>query len=159
MNKQALVEAVCSKLEADLVAMKEAARATYDAATNEESTPENEYDTRALEASYLAGAQAKRVLEIERQLLALRKIEIKTFSENDPADITALIDVEHNGKSQTFFLMPGGGGISLSQNGKSVQVISPTSPLGQSLIGTRKGDDVVVEIGSKTQEYEILKIA
>jgi hypothetical protein len=50
MNKAMLVEAICKQLEVDLEAMKVAAKATHDAATNEESTPENEYDTRALEA-------------------------------------------------------------------------------------------------------------
>lgn len=159
MNKTALAEAICKQLEIDLAGMKEAARATHEAAVGEESIPENEYDTRALEASYLAGAQAKRALEIERQLNAVRKIEIKKFSDKDPIDVTALIEVEHNGKTQMLFLMPGGGGLALSQDGKSINVVTPNSPLGGVLIGNRVGDDAVLEIGSRIQEYEILKIS
>lgn len=158
MNKSALVEAICKQLEVDLQAMKEAARATHDAATNEESTPENEYDTRALEASYLAGAQSKRAAEIERQLLAVRKTEIKIFGKDDVIAPSALIEVEHNGKNQFLFLMPGGGGLTLSQDGNSVSVISPNSPLGQALIGTKAGDEAIIEVGARVQEYEILGV-
>lgn len=159
MNKTALAEAICKQLEIDLEGMKEAARNTHEAAVGEESTPENEYDTRALEASYLAGAQAKRALEIERQLSAVKKIEIKKFSAKDAIAITALIEVEYNGKNQLLFLMPGAGGLTLSQDGKSINVVTPNSPLGEALNGTRVGDEVVVQIGSRTQEYEILNIS
>lgn len=159
MNKAALVESICKQLEADLEAMKEAARATHDAATNEESTPENEYDTRALEASYLAGAQAKRATEMERQLLAVRMMEIKNFSKNDAVAAGALIEVEHNGKNQLLFLMPGGAGLTVSHDGKSINVITPNSPLGSALIGTKAGDDAVIQVGGRTQEYEILNVS
>ena len=158
MNKSALVEAICKQLEQDLEAMKEAARATHDAATNEESTPENEYDTRALEASYLAGAQSKRAAEIERQLLAVRQTKIERFGEDDAIAPSALVEVEHNDKHQLLFLMPGGGGLTLSQDGKSVNVISPNSPLGQALIGAKAGDDAVITVGARVQEYEILNV-
>lgn len=159
MNKAVLVEAICRQLEVDLEAMKIAAKATHDAATNEESTPENEYDTRALEASYLAGAQAKRTVEIERQLTAVRKVEIKKFGKDEPIAASALVEVEHNGKIQFLFLMPGGGGLTLSHDGKSISVITPNSPLGQALVGTKAGDDAVIEIGARVQEYEILSVS
>lgn len=159
MNKAILVEAICKQLEIDLEAMKVAAKATHDAATNEESTPENEYDTRALEASYLAGAQAKRAAEIERQLLAVRKVEIKEFNKDEPIAATALVEVEHNGKNQFLFLMPGGGGLTLSHDGNSISVITPNSPLGQALVGNKAGDEAVIQIGARIQEYEILGVS
>ena len=159
MNKSALVEAICKQLELDLEAMKIAAKATHDAATNEESTPENEYDTRALEASYLAGAQAKRATEIEQQLLAVRKTQLKKFAKDDAVAASALVEVEHNGKNQWLFLMPGGGGLTLSQDGKSVSVISPNSPLGKALLDAKAGDEAVIEVGARIQEYEILSVS
>ncbi len=60
-----------------MIILKEAALATYEAATHEESKPENEYDTRGLEASYLAGAQAKRTAEIEELLIILKHLDVK----------------------------------------------------------------------------------
>ena len=91
MNKQKLVDIFIEQLEHDLIALKEAARATYEAATHEESKPENEYDTRGLEASYLAGAQAKRAGEIDEVLSLFRHLEFKSFGPQTPIAATALV--------------------------------------------------------------------
>ena len=60
INKSSLVDHIKKQLTEDFEILKAAALATYEDATHEESKPENEYDTRGLEASYLAGAQGKR---------------------------------------------------------------------------------------------------
>lgn len=158
MNKQNLVKSICEKLEADLLILQDAARATYDAATNEESKPENEYDTRALEASYLAGAQAKRVGEIEELLFVFKNLEIKSFKNTDAILSTALVEVESDDKKSFVFLMSKGGGIQLHIESMFVQIITPHSPLGEALLGLKVGDVAVVESAKKILEYEILSI-
>jgi transcription elongation GreA/GreB family factor len=55
--------------------------------------------------------------------------------------------------------MPGGGGLTLSHDGKSISVITPSSPLGQALVGAKAGDEVVIQIGARIQEYEILAVS
>ncbi len=157
MNKQKLIDKICQQLEADLLAQKAAAKATYEAATNEESKPENEYDTRALEASYLAGAQAKRVSEIEAQLTVYKYIEIKDFTSKTPIASTALVELLDEKEKRSFiFLLPQGGGLNISWEGKQLQVITLNSPLGEALVGLRVGDQFLVEIGKHSKEYEII---
>ncbi len=158
MDKSNLVKSICKKLEADLVILQDAARATYDAATNEESKPENEYDTRALEASYLASAQAKRVGEIEELLFVFKNLEIKNFKSTDAVLSTALIEVESDNRKSFVFLMSKGGGIQLEIESMPVQIITPHSPLGEALLGLKVGDVAVVEGAKKILEYEILSI-
>lgn len=158
MNKHKLVDAICEKLEADLVVLKDAARATYDAATNEESKPENEYDTRALEASYLAGAQAKRVGEIEELIFVFKNLEIKNFKNTDAILSTALVEVELENKKSFVFLMSKGGGITLNIDSFTVQIITPHAPLGEALLGLKVGDTAIVESAKKIFEYDILSI-
>ncbi|MGZ5278690.1 MAG: hypothetical protein ACXWC9_02035, partial [Pseudobdellovibrionaceae bacterium] len=96
MNKQVLIQKIVVHLEKELVALKEAAIATYEAATNEESKPENEYDTRGLEASYLAGAQAKRVGEIEELIFIYKDLHVRSFSPDESIASTALVEVSLN---------------------------------------------------------------
>ena len=156
MNKKSLVEAFIRQLEADLLMMKAAAQATYEAATGEESKPENEYDTRGLEASYLAGAQAKRAGEIDEVLSLFKNLEVREFTAQDPVQATSLVEVESNGKRSFVFVMPKGGGVSLNFEGKTVQLITPNSSLGEALVGLKVGDIAEVEIGDKVREYEIL---
>lgn len=159
MDKKKLLAAICTQLEKDLEIQKAAALATYQAATNEESKAENEYDTRGLEASYLAGAQAKRVGEIEELLTIYKFIEIKDFKENDLIDSTALVKVDLNGKKSLLFLLPKGGGVTISYEGQNIQVITPSSPLGEALLGLKKDDVAVVENAQQTKEYDIISVS
>lgn len=158
MDKAKLVQKIIDQLEKDLVTLKSAALATYAAATGEESKPENEYDTRALEASYLAGAQAKRVVETEASLLVFQNLKLKSFAQNAPIESTAVVDLELDGKQLTVFLAPARGSITVPHEGRSVQVITPQSPLGEALLGLRTDDVAVVEKGTRRLEYEILGV-
>lgn len=163
MNKEKLVEHIISILENDLRAAIEAAHATYEAATHEENKPENEYDTRGLEASYLAGAQAKRVGEIEETLYLFKHTMLTKFSSKDAIGATALVKVQllNNSKQPQISLaliMPKGGGLHFNFDNFPVQVITPNSPLGEALVGMKKGEIATIEVGPQTREYEILDL-
>ncbi|WII72594.1 hypothetical protein QJS83_01755 [Bdellovibrio sp. 22V] len=158
MDKKKLVEVIRTQLEQDIVVLKAAALATYEAATHEESKPENEYDTRGLEASYLAGAQAKRIAEIEELLVILKHLDVKNFGPNDKITSSALVEVESNGKTNFFFILAKGGGVSVKFEGRTVQIITPNSPLGEALLDQKEGGSAVVENGDQFREYDIIKV-
>ena len=158
MDKQKLIETVCLQLEKDLSTLKDAARATHEAATSEESKPENQYDTRAIEASYLAEAQAKRVLEIEEQLGIFKSISLKEFAPHDSIAPLALVETTCNGKRSFILLMMKGGGLSFRFESQSVLTITPHSPLGEALIGLKAGDIAEVENGDHVHEYKIISV-
>ena len=159
MNKLILINDIIEKLEEELKAAKSAALQTYAAATGEESRPENEYDTRALEASYLAGAQSKRVAEIEEALNLYKYLEPKSYQSSDPIGPCALIELDFEGKKSLVFLTPASGGLIVQSQGKTVQVLTPKSPLGEALLTLHTGDVAVVEKGSRALEYEIFSIS
>ena len=158
MDKQKLIKDLIQQLESDLQALKVAALANYEAATHEENKPENEYDTRGLEASYIAGAQAKRAGEIEELIFTFRDIQIRHFTKTDPIQSTALVEVSHQGKKSFVFVLPKGGGVILKVGSTPVQTVTPTSPLGEALMGLKVGDLALVETGAKTREYETLSL-
>lgn len=158
MDKKKLIETIRAQLSSDLAVLKQAAQATYEAATHEESKPENEYDTRGLEASYLAGAQAKRIAEIEELLVIYKHVDAKNFGPNDKINATALVEVEYNGKHSFFFIMAKGGGLSVPFEGRTIQVITPNSPLGEALQDLKVGGVAVVESGDQFREYEVINV-
>lgn len=158
MDKRQLLDKIREKLESERLVLIDAAKATYEAATHEESRPENEYDTRGLEASYLAGAQAKRVADIEEMITICRTLDVKQFGPASPIASSALVHVEYNNKKSYVFLMPKGGGISIEHEGKMIQVIAPNSPLGMALINHKTGDIAAVETADDIKEYEILSV-
>ena len=158
MDKQELVKRVIEKLEAERRSLAEAALNTYEAATHEESHAEDQYDTRGLEASYLAGAQAKRVAEIDQFILSLRFLESKAFGKEDAISATALVELDHDGKATWCFLLPKGGGMSGEFEGHQVQIVTPKSPMGEALVGRHAGDLALVDTGKETREYEIVSV-
>lgn len=158
IKKSKLIEVLAEQTEKELEIVRASAKETYDAATNEESKPENEYDTRALEASYLAMAQSKRISELEELLTIYKFTQMKDFTDQDPIGPTALVEVELNGRRSFVLLMPKGGGQAIQFQGHPVQIITPHSPLGEALVGLKAGDEAIVEMGSQTREYEILSV-
>lgn len=159
MDKGNLAKAFRTRLEDELMAIKEAARATHEAATHEEAKAENQYDTRAIEASYLAGAQAKRAGEIDEILSLFVNIPLKAFKPDDPISSTAYVVLESGGKESHVLLMPKGGGFSLSYEGVVIKIVTPSSHLGEALLDRHQGETVDVEIGDQLRPYRILSIA
>lgn len=158
MNKKELIKHLIELTKVNLQIAVEAAQNTYDIATHEENKAENKYDTRGLEASYLAGAQALRVADIKSTLTSYEGIEIKSFKNDSKIALSALIEVCTQSKNTLVLLMPKGGGQILNFENKQIQVITPDSPLGKQLIGRTTGDIFEITMGSLKKEYEIINL-
>ncbi|MCA9555143.1 MAG: hypothetical protein KC933_34240, partial [Myxococcales bacterium] len=79
MDKVALLAQIRAALEAELAAITASAADARSAATHEDAKPENQYDTRGLEASYLAGAQAGRAQDLAARIANLEFIQLKAY--------------------------------------------------------------------------------
>jgi transcription elongation GreA/GreB family factor len=158
VDKKALINIIIEKLEEERNALAQAAMSTYEAATHEESEAEDQYDTRGLEASYLAGAQAKRVIDLEQFITYCKFLDVKNFGEDTPINASALVELDHDGKISWVFLLPKGGGMSVDFGGHTIQIVTPKSPLGEALVGRHAGDVALVDTGKETREYEIVSV-
>jgi transcription elongation GreA/GreB family factor len=160
MNKSEIIQKFIESIEAELSVLKKAAKDTADYATDSENKPENKYDTRGLEASYLAGAQAQRVAEMRDVLLCFRSTTIKKFHEqkNPVVAISALVEAISNDKTSYLLIMPLGGGQTIKIQDETVQVVTPNSPLGKALIGQAEGEVITILAGGAKREYEIASI-
>ena len=152
MDKRIIFEQLKKEIEKNLELAIKAAENTYDIATHEENKAENKYDTRGLEASYLAGAQAERVRELRETLGVISNLKMKPFADEDKIALTALIKISSSEKELWLLLLPKGGGQSCSFQGQLIQVITPESPLGKGLIGREVED--TVQVKDKTYEIE-----
>jgi transcription elongation GreA/GreB family factor len=137
-SKQELHAALLSTIAAELAVAERAYRATRQGATHEEAKPENDKDTRALEQSYLARGQAKRIEELRAGLAALERMPVDVFAEGAAVALGAVVELSEESGDTTVLVAPCGGGTKL-RNG-AVQVVTPQSPLGRGLLGKREGD-------------------
>jgi len=159
MNKRAVIKKIIAKLTADMELSIKAARTAHEEATHEESKAEGKYDTRGLEAAYLAGGQARQAAEIEKSIVEYESIALQKFSAKDPVDLTALVEMESDGERIFYFLGPASGGLELMHDGRQILVITPQAPLGQNLIGKKQGDKVKMKIGGLPVEYRIVSVS
>jgi transcription elongation GreA/GreB family factor len=141
--------------------MRQAAESARVAATHEENKPENDKDTRGLEAGYLAGAQAERALELNRTRDLLMSLAPRAFAPDERIAALALVEVEDtdSGERSTFFIVPVAGGKKITVEKTVVAIVSPASPFGDAVMGKRVGDVVEVPLGKKTKEFEIVSLA
>ncbi len=158
MDKQELIQKFATVIAQDLAIFTQAALAAHEAATHTESKAEDQYDTRAVEASYLAGAQSKRAMELEEMRALYQHVDLRPFGPETPIASTALVQLECDGKATFYLVMPKGGGLSVTQEGKTVHVVTPLSPLGQAVMGRKVGDSVDVAVQRTIKEYEIVKV-
>jgi len=140
VNKRALVRKVIERLKADVTLYARAAMTARAEATDEQSKAENKYDTRGLEASYLARGQSKQLAQTESAIESLEAFHPRRFSEADGIDVGALVELEQGRERDFYLIAPCGGGTEIEWEGREIMVITPQSPLGQQLNGRRKGE-------------------
>jgi transcription elongation GreA/GreB family factor len=158
MDRARVIDAIVARLQEDLSVLVRSAQAAHAAATHEESKAEDAHDTRGLEASYLAGAQAKRVLELERQIAAFKQFSRDPLPQGSGVRVGACVEVETAGRRSYYFVSSQGGGLAIQQEGLRVQVITPFAPLGEALIGRRSGDRITLESEQGEREYWIRQV-
>jgi transcription elongation GreA/GreB family factor len=157
-DKSELRKKIVASLVESLEVLDKAARASHAEATHESSRAENKYDTRGLEAAYLAGAQAKQAREILDSIARYEKLIIKAFAPGDAIDLTALVELETDGTRSVYFIGPKNGGLEVRHGRQEIMVITPESPLGQNLLGRKKGESWTTKLNGATVKYHIVSV-
>ena len=147
MTKTDLLTQIRITLQSELKALTKAAQESFSAATDPDSKAENKYDTRNLEASYVARGQAQRVEELQAAILAFENLPTTSFASDSRIGLGALACLAEPEGRQFYFIGPAAGGTEIMLDGHEVVVITPTSPLGQKLIGRGVGDSIPTRPG------------
>jgi transcription elongation GreA/GreB family factor len=160
VDKREMISQLVERLQSEADALARAAKAAHEAATHEESRAEDSHDTRGLEASYLAGAQAGRAADILALISVYRMMPIKEFGPGETIAPGALVELEQLSakRKSRYFMVPRGGGAAIQLQGASIQVIAPQSPLGEALVGRRAGEEIEVESQGMVREYRVVSV-
>ena len=158
MNKRKILQKIIAQLADELGVYVRAAQAAHAEATHEQSKAENKYDTRGLEASYLARGQSRQAAELESAIAAFDKLQARKFAPGEPIDVGALVELEHDSERTLYFVGPKAGGTEVSYDKREILVITPRSPLGEQLKGRKQGERLKLDIAGARSEYEILSV-
>jgi transcription elongation GreA/GreB family factor len=149
-------QSILQQLEEELRFVEQASKAAHEAATSEESKPENEYDTRALEASYLAEAQAKRAVELKRMIAGLRSMP--RTGKTAVIESGSVVELDADGTPVFYAVLPFGAGLAATVNGKKVSVVTLESPLGQVIVGKKVGDIFEFRRSGSVKEFAVKQV-
>ncbi len=159
MNKNNLYQQIIDQLEKDHSLQLQAAKSSHAAATHADNIPDSKYETLALEASYIAQGQANRALEIELAMEDYHQLTMQLFTDEMPIRLSALVKLtDEDGNEKQVFLGPAAGGLKLRYRETEILVITPTSPLGEQLIGLLVGDCFELFAAGSSKEYEITDV-
>jgi len=158
VNKQALVKKIIAQLSGELESFTKAARASHAEATHESSKAENRYDTRGLEASYLARGQSKQAAEAAQAIEEFELLPTREFATGEAIDVGALVELKSKKESSFYFIGPRAGGTEVIHEKREVLVITPQSPLGQQLVGRQQGEKVTLQIAGMNNEFSIASV-
>jgi len=120
----------------------------------------------AVQARLATGHRRRRrqaVAEMER-LLAFAEGGLPRFRREDRVAPGALVDVriedESGEEERTLFVLPVGAGVELQGPGGDgfVVVVTPKSPVGQSLVGARVGDCFEIVVDGRDREWTVLDL-
>ena len=138
--KAEAVEKLIHKVREQYRRAVEALEGAHEAATGEDTKAESKYDTRGLEASYLAAGQAEQADELSRALHALENFDFPDFDLDDPIANGALVELDQDGDSVFYLLAPAGGGNTIElDTGETITVLGPASPLRSQLLDKTTG--------------------
>jgi len=165
-GKKKVVSLLLAALDTECGALEASLEAAVDAATNEESKPENQYDTRALEASYLAGAQRERLQELKGMRVALAAMPVQSHAPEGPIQTGSIVELESDGVTSVCFLLQFAAGYTVDFEGVKIRTVTTQSPLGQALMGKAPGDVIAIKVGGpgsggnkgRDREYEIASV-
>lgn len=138
--KAELLEIVRIELKSQLDRLSQAAREAHAAATDPDSKAEGKYDTRSLEASYLATGQAKQVEELAQAIRVFDGFCPPDFDMEDPIGMGALVEIDRKGESSRLLLAPAAGGLVVTMDGEDVTLLTPSSALYRGLVDRKAGD-------------------
>lgn len=131
-----------------------AANNAHKAATDDQSVAETQYDTLAIEQSYLAEGQSRRVDEIRYAIKRLQSIPLTALQKKPEINIGSVVQLEKDiDKQQWFFLAPAAGGyrckLAVQSNTINIVVITPQSPIGAAMMGKVLDDEISIQIAGK----------
>lgn len=138
--KSKLLEMIRMELRTRLELLAKAAQDAHAAATDPGSKAEGKYDTRSLEASYLAAGQARQVDDLAESIRVFDSFSLRDFEVDEPIEMGALVEVEMRGEVSLLLLAPTAGGMAVRLDGQEITLLTPASTLYQNLLSRRMGD-------------------
>lgn len=158
--KTRLLELLTSDTKIRLEGAKESYLSALEHSRSDDMKSEGKYDTRAIEAGYLASAKKQRVDELQSELYALEKLSsgLSVTAPSKKIALGSLVLLESDEGRRWNFICPCSGP-SVAIEGKNFFIVSVTSPLAKEMLGLEEGDGFELETPKGDKDYLVARIS
>lgn len=140
-TKATLLEIAREKLASNLDVLRRAVDESHgNTTTGDQSKAEGKYDTRGIEASYLAKGQQEQLNQLVENITKFEALEL--VNEPDQVFVGSIVVVSTDDDERNFLILPAGGGLSIDIDNDPYLIITPNSPIGEALLGKEIGTEV-----------------
>ncbi len=154
VSRQELISCITEEVKSDVVLLEKSRSMAEMGATHGESKKEGKYDTRAVEASYLAEAQAVRLQELKQKLDGFLK-EVSGYIDPSMVRVGCAVHLKsYSDQEKILFLSRNLGGYTFEVRTIKVAVVSVNSPVAKTFKDLSVGDVEVIQ----GCEWEIVRI-
>ena len=149
MDKSLIKEIIIAELKDQKAALEKAVASAREATTHADAKQEGKYDTRAIEAGYIAGAQMERLRILDGRLKAFENLDLAAMR---------LYKVRDGKKEKRFLVNPLLGGLTLFENDENrrINLLERLHPIAKELAEAEVGDEVEVELPNRVVNLTIL---
>ncbi|MBY0517587.1 MAG: GreA/GreB family elongation factor [Bacteriovoracaceae bacterium] len=144
--------------QTELSAIELASKTSTAYAQDGDVKSDGKYDTRGIEAGYLASAQQKRVEELKLELQMLEELPVKDFLQDEEVALGAVVGIEFKGMKRLYFVSSTAGGTMVTVENQTILVISVFSPVGDAVMGLKVGEEFELEAPQETRHYKVVSI-
>lgn len=154
-QKPVLLQQLVQQLEQNLTTMTRAAERTRQDTINAEGRMQTRYGSEKEETGYLADGLSQRNQEIQSGLKILSSLSLPQSPQCVERGCLVRI-MDGRSENSDYFILPYGGGETLITENGEVTILSPTAPLGRSLLNKTMGEHF--SFGGQRQTYTITSI-
>jgi len=160
MDKSHILQILVNNIQSDHDQAKTNLESTRKLVQSGDLKAESKWDTRAIEAGYLASAQEARLKQLELELNLLRNIQNHIKIESVIIKAGSIVLLEANEEEKYYFVTQKTGGhkIKLADLDSEINVVSLDSPIGKELSGLSAGDSFELKVNGKTHDCEVIEI-
>lgn len=127
--KQHLQQALLADMDAEIERALRAANMAHATASDGNNRPENQYDTLALEAAYLAHGQSERIHQLQQLRIAINRWQVPVYAEDDEPGVGALLHLQHPQQGDALLWLTPTGGRYVTYDQCTVHVVNVKAPL------------------------------
>jgi transcription elongation GreA/GreB family factor len=157
MNREEIIQIILDELELNLNSLIDSTKDASDHASHEDAQAKSKWDTQAIEASYLAAGHAAKAKKLLEDIQSIHGMLADIEDHQEQVFAGSVVKCSINKSVEYFFVSSYGGGLETTFKGLTITVVSPKTPLGQNLIGSKVGDTVLLLNGTKMNVLELLQ--